>query len=71
MHECSVFLVWNVLHHIFNAAVQNLAEHLDRMGANVFVVLEARDLAGTDMLFIDERILSHALFAHGFPQSLV
>lgn len=66
--EAGRFLfIRDVFHHVLNAAIQDFAEHLDRVGTDVFVVLHAGDLAGADVELVDERVLRHAPFAHGFP----
>lgn len=63
--------VRDVFHYVFHAAIQDSAKHFDRVGTDAFVALQAGELPGADAILVDQRILRHASFAHGFPQSLI
>ena len=60
-------LIRDVLHHVLHSAIQDSAKHVDGVGADEFVALQAGDLAWTDMVFIDKGVLRHISVAHGFP----
>ena len=66
-----VFLIFDIFHNIPNFAVENAAEHFDRVRADAFVALEARDLRGTDAVLFDEGVLRDALFLHDLPQIVI
>ena len=57
----------DIFHDVLYPAIQNPAEHLNGVGADTFVALEPGDLAGTDPVFLDERVLGHLFFPHSFP----
>lgn len=63
--------VRNVFHHVLHPAIQDLAEHVDGVGADEFVALQAGDLAWADVMAVNQGVLGHALFAHGFPQATI
>jgi hypothetical protein len=65
------FSVLDVFHHIFDAAVQNFTEHVDRMRADALVPLQPRDLRRTDMVRFYQRVLRNAPFLHRFPEFFV
>ena len=50
-------LIRDVLHHILDPAIQYPAKHLNGVRAHALIALHTRDLAGTDMMLVDERIL--------------
>ena len=63
--------VSHIFHNVLHAAVEDAAENIDGVGADTFVALEAGDLGGADMVFLDEGILGDALFLHKSPQFVV
>ena len=63
--------VRDVFHYVFHAAIQDSAKHFDRVGTDAFVALQAGELTGADAVLVDQRVLRHTPFAHGFPQSLI
>lgn len=54
-------------YNIFDIAVQNIAEQVKRMCADVRVIFQTRKLACTDMIFFDQGILGYPFFSHSFP----
>lgn len=74
---CSVWagllllLVREVFHYVFHPAVEDSAKHVDGMGADKFVSLQAGDLARADAVAVNQGILGYPFFAHGFPQATI
>ena len=62
-----LWVVGDVLHHILHPAIQYPAKHFDGVGADIFVSLDAGDLAGADVVGVDQAVLCDLLLAHGFP----
>ncbi len=60
-----------IFHDLFNPAVKNPAKHINGMGADALIALQARDLAGADAVGVYQRVLCDALAAHGFPKPAV
>lgn len=56
---------------IADIAVQNAAKNLQRMGADAFISLQACDLAGTDVILLDQRILRNPLLLHRHPKIII
>jgi len=66
-----LLIIGNVFHHVFDLAIQDFAEHIDGVRADAFVALQAGDLAGADAISVNQGVLRHALFTHGFPQATI
>ena len=43
----------NILHHIFDSAMQDFTEHINSMRANAFVPFESRNLCRADVIYLD------------------
>ena len=65
------FLVGNIFHDIFHAALQYAAEHLDGVGRDTFVALQPGDLCRADVVFLDQRILGDPSLLHHLPQVFI
>lgn len=59
---------FDIFHQVAGLAVEDFAEHFDGVGADAFVALEPRDLAGADMVVFDQGILGDALRLHHGPE---
>ena len=69
--SCLIFFIGEIGHNVADAAIQYAAEHFDGMGADAFVALHPRQLAGADAVFFDKGILGDAASFHGFPKVVV
>lgn len=61
----------NIEHDIFDSAVKDPAEGVDRVGADALISLETGDLGGTDAILFNQRILGNSLLFHSFPQGVI
>ena len=52
-------------------AAENPAKHTDGMRADAFISFQSCNLARADVVCMNQCVLRHALFAHGFPQRLI
>lgn len=52
---------------LIQTAVKNGAKGIQGIGADVFVLSEAVQLPGTDLVIPDQFVLRDPLFPHGFP----
>ena len=60
-----------MLHDIFNIAMQNVAESVDRIGFYVAVLFQPVDLGTIHIMMRIKIILRDPLFFHCLPQSVV
>lgn len=54
--------------HIFQPTVQNAAELVEGVGADIPVFAQSVQLAGADFVFFDKFILRDAFFLHRLPK---
>ena len=60
-------IVRNVLHDILDPAMEDVAQTVDGVGLNIFVLAEAVKLGAVDVVVGVQRILRYAALLHRFP----
>ena len=61
----------NVFHNVRNFTVQYPAKHINGVGTDTFVPFQPCKLTGTDVILLDQGILTDALFLHNIPEIIV
>ena len=64
-------IIQSYFHYIFYRALEDIAQHIDRMGRNIHVLLQTADLSGADAVILNQAVLTGVLFLHSFPQSVI
>ena len=60
-------IVGNVLHDILDPAMEDVAQTVDGVGLNIFVLAEAVKLGAVDVVVGVQGILGYAALLHRFP----
>ena len=60
-----------VAHDILHLAAKNSAKHVNGVGTDTFVSLQACNLSGTDMIPVDQGILRNSFFFHNVPEVII
>ncbi len=64
-------LIFFIFPDVLQPAVQNFTQLVKRKGADVCVFKQSLQLAGAEMVFLDQPVLGNALFQHGAPKLVV
>ena len=63
--------IGNVFHYVPDFAVQYPAKHINGVGTDTFFPFQPCKLTGTDVILLDQGILTDALFLHNIPEIIV
>ena len=66
-----LFLFVCILHNVFHIALQNSAKHIDGVCADAFISFQSCELAGADVVPLDQSVLGDAFFFQDLPEIVI